>query len=64
MTGTGGPRDSNVWREKREIAKQLLARGLPASMVARQLGASRSWIQRVQQEMREKDQWGRSSAAC
>ncbi|MGI8825124.1 MAG: hypothetical protein ACR2JC_05675 [Chloroflexota bacterium] len=33
------------------MAKRLLARGVPAPVVARQLGASKSWIQRVQQEI-------------
>ena len=51
MGKAGGPRDAAAWQEKRVLAKRLLARGVPAPVVARQLGASKSWIQRVQQEM-------------
>ncbi|GAC1324053.1 MAG: hypothetical protein NVS2B16_15810 [Chloroflexota bacterium] len=50
MGKAGGPRDAAAWLEKRQLAKRLLARGVPAPVVARQLGASKSWIQRVQQE--------------
>lgn len=51
MGKAGGPRDAAAWQEKRQLAKRLLARGVPAPVVARQLGASKSWIQRVQQEL-------------
>lgn len=50
MGKAGGPRDAAAWHEKRQLAKRLLASGVPVATVARQLGASKSWVQRVQQE--------------
>ncbi|MGI8826237.1 MAG: hypothetical protein ACR2JC_11445 [Chloroflexota bacterium] len=63
MGKAGGPRDAAAWQEKREIAKRLLGRGVPSPMIARQLGASKSWIQRIQQEMRDSAPPERESAA-
>jgi DNA invertase Pin-like site-specific DNA recombinase len=51
MGKKGQPVDGAAMEEKRQLAKRLLERGLPPRTVARQLGASNSWIYRVRQEI-------------
>ncbi len=53
MGTPGRPRDADAWQEKRVIARRLLAQGVPVATIARQLGTSKSWMQRLQQEIRE-----------
>jgi DNA invertase Pin-like site-specific DNA recombinase len=51
MGKSGRPVDQSAMKAKRRLAKRLLDEGLAPKMVARQLGASDTWIYRVRQEL-------------
>jgi DNA invertase Pin-like site-specific DNA recombinase len=51
MGKKGQPVNQAALDAKRELAKRLLDQGLPPRMVARQLGASSTWIYKVRQEV-------------
>lgn len=50
MGRAGEPVDQGAWEWRRRRAAWLLEQGYPHSTVARSIGASKSWVQRINQE--------------
>ncbi len=57
MGKKGQPVNHAAMDAKRQLAKRLLDQGLPPRMVARQLGASTTWIYKVRQEFQGTIGW-------
>ncbi|PZS00206.1 MAG: hypothetical protein DLM70_14055 [Chloroflexi bacterium] len=52
MGKPGQPDDRSAWEAKHQRAIKLLEMGYSQTVVARNLGASRTWVNRVYQEWR------------
>jgi SOS response regulatory protein OraA/RecX len=61
MGKAGQPVDHAAWDAKRQRALYLLERGYSMAVIARSVGASKSWVQRIAQEHKAPN--GRAASA-